>query len=207
MDVSLSTYLQHTSEWPDCGGGWYQPGGCHSAVCCYSAEEHQGHSGVSLKSLLHFTEPLKASVKRFSFRAQCLLFLLVRKIHKQVTDLSNKDKHSERYCEKDWCFFMHLKRLHWNLTYCILNQISRFLIGREKPGTQSEVARLISETLEQEKKQQQRQQHLDDHYEHSTEEVSHLNAVFKSGNEMYKFKRQSLKFPILKSVLVCEPLI
>lgn len=53
-------YLQHTSEWPDCGGGWYQPGGCHSAVCCYSAEEHQGHSGVSLKFLLHFTEPLKA---------------------------------------------------------------------------------------------------------------------------------------------------
>ncbi|KAM3607163.1 uncharacterized protein V6R79_002634 [Siganus canaliculatus] len=46
----------------------------------------------------------------------------------------------------------------------------RFLIGREKPGTQSEVARLISETLEQEKNQQQQQQHLDDHYEHSTEE-------------------------------------
>lgn len=51
---------------------------------------------------------------------------------------------------------------------------NRFLIGREKPGTQSEVARLISETLEQEKKHQQRQQHLDDHYEHSTEEVGHL---------------------------------
>uniref|UniRef100_A0A673AFN7 Neurabin-1 n=1 Tax=Sphaeramia orbicularis TaxID=375764 RepID=A0A673AFN7_9TELE len=48
----------------------------------------------------------------------------------------------------------------------------RFLIGREKPGTQSEVARLISETLEQEKnhQQQQQQQHLDDLYEHSTEE-------------------------------------
>ncbi|XP_078118015.1 neurabin-1 isoform X2 [Sander vitreus] len=45
-----------------------------------------------------------------------------------------------------------------------------FLIGREKPGTQSEVARLISETLEQEKNQQQEQQHLDDPYEHSTEE-------------------------------------
>ncbi|XP_073329546.1 neurabin-1 isoform X2 [Pagrus major] len=46
----------------------------------------------------------------------------------------------------------------------------RFLIGREKPGTQSEVARLISETLEQEKNQQQQQHHLDDRYEHSTEE-------------------------------------
>ncbi|XP_028992219.1 neurabin-1 isoform X2 [Betta splendens] len=48
----------------------------------------------------------------------------------------------------------------------------RFLIGREKPGMQSEVARLISETLEQEKNQQQ-QQHLDDLYEHSTEEEEH----------------------------------
>ncbi|XP_026150574.1 neurabin-1 isoform X2 [Mastacembelus armatus] len=46
----------------------------------------------------------------------------------------------------------------------------KFLIGREKPGTQSEVARLISETLEQEKNQQQ---HLDDPYEHSTEEEEH----------------------------------
>ncbi|XP_040058303.2 neurabin-1 isoform X2 [Gasterosteus aculeatus] len=44
----------------------------------------------------------------------------------------------------------------------------RFSIGREQPGTQSEVARLITETLEQEKNQLQ--QHLDDHYEHSTEE-------------------------------------
>ncbi|TRY90452.1 hypothetical protein DNTS_011813 [Danionella cerebrum] len=44
----------------------------------------------------------------------------------------------------------------------------RFLIGREKPGTQSEVARLISETLEQER--QQLQQEEDDVYEQSTEE-------------------------------------
>ncbi|XP_041700263.1 neurabin-1 isoform X1 [Coregonus clupeaformis] len=47
-----------------------------------------------------------------------------------------------------------------------------FLIGREKPGTQSEVARLISETLEQEKSEQE-QQHLDDPYEQSTEEEEH----------------------------------
>ncbi|XP_077583762.1 uncharacterized protein ppp1r9ala isoform X2 [Stigmatopora nigra] len=51
----------------------------------------------------------------------------------------------------------------------------RFLIGREKPGAQSEVARLISETLEQERnhhhhQQQQQYNHLDDTYEHSTEE-------------------------------------
>ncbi|KAI5107198.1 neurabin-1 isoform X3, partial [Silurus meridionalis] len=45
-----------------------------------------------------------------------------------------------------------------------------FLIGREKPGTQSEVARLISETLEQERHQQQR---LEDPYEQSTEEDEH----------------------------------
>lgn len=51
-----------------------------------------------------------------------------------------------------------------------------FLIGREKPGTQSEVARLISETLEQEKSQQE-QQHRDDPYEQSTEEVSHLGGL------------------------------
>ncbi|KAM9486042.1 neurabin-1 isoform 2-T2 [Clarias gariepinus] len=47
----------------------------------------------------------------------------------------------------------------------------RFLIGREKPGTQSEVARLISETLEQERHQQQ--QRLEDPYEQSTEEDEH----------------------------------
>lgn len=48
-----------------------------------------------------------------------------------------------------------------------------FLIGREKPGTQSEVARLISETLEQERHQQQQQQRLEDPYEQSTEEDEH----------------------------------
>ncbi|KAI1899532.1 hypothetical protein AGOR_G00062760 [Albula goreensis] len=46
-----------------------------------------------------------------------------------------------------------------------------FLIGREKPGTESEVARLIRETLEQEKSQQQHR--LEDSYEHSTEEEEH----------------------------------
>ncbi|KAG7282245.1 hypothetical protein CRUP_038413, partial [Coryphaenoides rupestris] len=47
-----------------------------------------------------------------------------------------------------------------------------FLIGREKPGTQSEVARLISETLEQER-HQLHQQHTEDPYEQSTEEEEH----------------------------------
>nr|XP_061799362.1 neurabin-1-like [Nerophis lumbriciformis] len=67
----------------------------------------------------------------------------------------------------------------------------RFLIGREKPGTQSEVARLISETLEQERnhhhqqqqQQQQQHNHLDDPYEHSTEEEEHFEDDHDTVNE------------------------
>ncbi|XP_014028751.2 neurabin-1 isoform X2 [Salmo salar] len=67
-----------------------------------------------------------------------------------------------------------------------------FLIGREKPGTQSEVARLISETLEQEKSEQQ---HLDDPYEQSTEEEEHyeeeeggiLGSSFSGGRTVEVF--------------------
>lgn len=54
----------------------------------------------------------------------------------------------------------------------------RFLIGREKPGTQSEVARLISETLEQE-----RQQQGDDTYEQSTEEDEHYEDEEEEGED------------------------
>uniref|UniRef100_A0A8C2KRU5 Neurabin-1 n=1 Tax=Cyprinus carpio TaxID=7962 RepID=A0A8C2KRU5_CYPCA len=54
----------------------------------------------------------------------------------------------------------------------------RFLIGREKPGTQSEVARLISETLEQE-----RQQQVDDTYEQSTEEDEHYEDEEEGGED------------------------
>uniref|UniRef100_A0A4W5KPB4 Neurabin-1 n=1 Tax=Hucho hucho TaxID=62062 RepID=A0A4W5KPB4_9TELE len=56
-----------------------------------------------------------------------------------------------------------------------------FLIGREKPGTQSEVARLISETLEQEKSQQQ---HRDDPYEQSTEEEEHYEEEDREEEDM-----------------------
>ncbi|XP_071774052.2 uncharacterized protein ppp1r9ala isoform X1 [Centroberyx gerrardi] len=74
-----------------------------------------------------------------------------------------------------------------------------FLIGRERPGTQSEVARLISETLEQEKNQQQQQQHLEDPYEHSTEEEEHyeeeegleegiLGSSFSAGRNVEVFE-------------------
>ncbi|XP_051998073.1 neurabin-1-like [Xyrauchen texanus] len=56
----------------------------------------------------------------------------------------------------------------------------RFLIGREKPGTQSEVARLISETLEQERQQQQQE---DDAYEQSTDEDDHYEDDEEGGEE------------------------
>ncbi|XP_016131751.1 neurabin-1-like isoform X2 [Sinocyclocheilus grahami] len=56
----------------------------------------------------------------------------------------------------------------------------RFLIGREKPGTQSEVARLISETLEQEWQQQQQ---VDDTYEQSTEEDEHYEDEEEGGED------------------------
>ncbi|XP_061143675.1 neurabin-1 isoform X2 [Syngnathus typhle] len=63
-----------------------------------------------------------------------------------------------------------------------------FLIGREKPGTQSEVARLISETLEQERNQHHQEQrqhhhHLDDPYEHSTEEEERFEDDDDAVNE------------------------
>ncbi|CAM4607046.1 unnamed protein product [Leuciscus chuanchicus] len=56
----------------------------------------------------------------------------------------------------------------------------RFLIGREKPGAQSEVARLISETLEQERQQQQ----VDDAYEQSTEEDEHYEDEEEGGEDV-----------------------
>ncbi|XP_066544337.1 neurabin-1 isoform X1 [Amia ocellicauda] len=55
-----------------------------------------------------------------------------------------------------------------------------FLIGREKPGTHSEVARLISETLEQEKSQQR----LDDPYDQSTEEDEHYEDEEREEQEV-----------------------
>lgn len=71
-------------------------------------------------------------------------------------------------------FIMHILSflLQGNLFF-----FCRFLIGREKPGTQSEVARLISETLEQERCL------YEQHYVHDdTEQVkyhTHLH-IFRS---------------------------
>ncbi|KAK1166137.1 neurabin-1 isoform X1 [Acipenser oxyrinchus oxyrinchus] len=68
-----------------------------------------------------------------------------------------------------------------------------FLIGREKPGTHSEVARLISETLEQEKCQQEE---LEEHYDQSTDEDEHededededevLGSSFREKSEIFE---------------------
>ncbi|XP_036814710.1 neurabin-1 isoform X3 [Oncorhynchus mykiss] len=74
-----------------------------------------------------------------------------------------------------------------------------FLIGREKPGTQSEVARLISETLEQEKSQQE-QQHRDDPYEQSTEEEEHYEEEDGEEEDMLRSS-----FPGGRTVEVFDP--
>ncbi|XP_026128466.1 neurabin-1-like isoform X5 [Carassius auratus] len=65
----------------------------------------------------------------------------------------------------------------------------RFLIGREKPGVQSEVARLISETLEQERQQQQ----VDDTYEVSTEEDEHYEDEEEEGILGSSFGRRNVE--------------
>ncbi|KAM9304778.1 neurabin-1-like [Gastrophryne carolinensis] len=82
----------------------------------------------------------------------------------------------------------------------------RFLIGREKPGTQSEVARLISETLEQERCQQQMyEQHYsegstgpedfeeeeDDDGDEPLESQSHGNSV-----EVFELSENDITFPL-----------
>ncbi|XP_015676015.1 neurabin-1 isoform X1 [Protobothrops mucrosquamatus] len=75
----------------------------------------------------------------------------------------------------------------------------RFLIGREKPGTQSEVARLISETLEQERYLYEQQ------YAHETEQdedydedelsfESHLQE--KSVEVFYLPENEDINFPL-----------
>lgn len=106
---------------------------------------------------------------------------------KCVNDLSLRDEINSKRIIISLCQVRNDRRCDVLFaTFEILNFVTqlhsltnRFLIGREKPGTQSEVARLISETLEQEKNQQQQQHHLDDPYEHSTEEVSQLVRVHR----------------------------
>ncbi len=53
----------------------------------------------------------------------------------------------------------------------INSSVSRFIIGREKPGEQSEVAQLIQQTLEQERWQQEMMEQRYGNYMGDEEEV------------------------------------
>ena len=85
-----------------------------------------------------------------------------------------------------------LSRLPRSECGCVLHVDRRFLIGREKPGEQSEVAQLIQQTLEQERWQrevmeQRYNQYMDD------QEVSArtlLKAVSRSDLVVIKKKEQ-----------------
>ncbi|XP_058046495.1 neurabin-1-like isoform X2 [Ahaetulla prasina] len=75
----------------------------------------------------------------------------------------------------------------------------RFLIGREKPGTQSEVARLISETLEQERYlyEQQYTQETEQDEDYDEDDVSfesHLQE--KSVEVFYLPENEDINFPL-----------
>jgi len=56
---------------------------------------------------------------------------------------------------------------HWQLV-CLC----RFVIGRERPGQQSEVAQLISQTLEQERRQREMMEQQYAQYDADDDEVS-----------------------------------
>ena len=58
----------------------------------------------------------------------------------------------------DWSFVTHLP-------------VCRFLIGREKPGEQSEVAQLIQQTLEQERWQREMMEQRYENYMGDEDEV------------------------------------
>nr|XP_048724497.1 neurabin-1-like isoform X1 [Caretta caretta]XP_048724498.1 neurabin-1-like isoform X1 [Caretta caretta] len=77
----------------------------------------------------------------------------------------------------------------------------RFLIGREKPGTQSEVARLISETLEQERcLYEQHYAHddteQDDDYDDDDEDAFESHLPGKSVEVFYLPENEDLNLPL-----------
>lgn len=74
-----------------------------------------------------------------------------------------------------WCVFEFLRFMIVyvclvDLTDCYL-MFSRFIIGREKPGEQSEVAQLIQQTLEQERWQREMMEQRYKQYMDDDEEV------------------------------------
>lgn len=69
------------------------------------------------------------------------------------------------------------------LQMCELNVFSfyfRFVIGREKPGEQSEVAQLIQQTLEQERWQREMMEQRYKQYMDDDEEVGGRHAAHQS---------------------------
>lgn len=65
--------------------------------------------------------------------------------------------------------------------------ISRFMIGREKPGEQSEVAQLIQQTLEQERWQREMMEQRYKQYMDDDEEVRVVKPGKKVTTKSYRF--------------------
>jgi len=80
----------------------------------------------------------------------------------------------------------------------------RFLIGREKPGVESEVARLISETLQHEASPENNEPKHEDHYETQNHQLQDENQISQI-HDQYQHQ-QEIETLTEKSVLqqVCE---
>lgn len=67
----------------------------------------------------------------------------------------------------------------------------RFVIGREKPGEQSEVAQLIQQTLEQERWQREMMEQRYKQYMDEDEEVqyTHIYCITMTGTEGVKLQQ------------------
>lgn len=80
----------------------------------------------------------------------------------------------------------------------------RFLIGREKPGVESEVARLISETLQHEASPENNEPKDEDHYEPQNHQLQDENQNSQT-NDQYQ-DQQEIEPLAEKSVVqqVCE---
>lgn len=74
----------------------------------------------------------------------------------------------------------------WAMTYSKLKlPVCRFIIGREKPGEQSEVAQLIQQTLEQERWQREMMEQRYSNYMGDEEEVrDHVFLMYKANERI-----------------------
>lgn len=85
-----------------------------------------------------------------------------------------------------------LKSSAWPIGFC-----SRFVIGREKPGEQSEVAQLIQQTLEQERWQREMMEQRYKQYMDDDEEVTCRYSSFVLWNVSKEKKRKAETFVFL----------